>query len=50
MNRTRLRDGPEDVRELKITMINLLKEFSSEKGGNIHEKMGEFQNKEEKQK
>lgn len=31
-------------------MINLLKEFSIEKSNNIHEKMGEFQNKEGKQK
>lgn len=33
-------------KELKIIMINLLKEFSSEKGVTMHEKMGTFQNKE----
>lgn len=51
MNRTRLEMTQRmSDRELKITVINLLKKFSSEKGGNIHEKMGEFQNKEGEQK
>lgn len=51
MNRTRLEMTQRmSDREFKITVINLLKKFSSEKGCNIREKMGEFQNKEGEQK